>query len=58
MSMILYLLEMILHTITNLLHQHFRIRDLGDLIYFWILEVVRNNTGIHLLWIFLKKLVC
>jgi len=34
--------------ITTLLHQHFKIKNLGDLTFFLGLEVARNNTGIHL----------
>ena len=37
----------ILH-ITNLLDQHFKIKNLGALTYFLGLEVARNNFGIHL----------
>jgi len=34
--------------ITNLLHQHFQIKNLGDLTFFLGLEVARNSAGIHL----------
>jgi len=34
--------------ITTLLHQHFKIKNLGDLTFFLGLEVARNNTSIHL----------
>ena len=37
----------ILH-ITNLLDQHFKIKNLGDLTYFLGLEVAHNSSGIHL----------
>jgi len=37
----------ILH-ITNMLDQHFKIKNLGDLTYFLGLEVARNNSDIHL----------
>jgi len=40
-------IEEITH-ITNLLHQHFKIKNLGDLNFFLGLEVARNSTGIHL----------
>ena len=34
--------------ITTLLHQHFQIKNLGDLTFFLGLEVARNSAGIHL----------
>jgi len=34
--------------ITNLLDQHFKIKNLGDLTFFLGLEVARNSTSIHL----------
>ena len=34
--------------ITNQLHQHFKIKDLGDITFFMGLEVARNNVDIHL----------
>jgi len=34
--------------ITMLLDQHFKIKNLGDLIYFLGFEVARSRTGIHL----------
>ena len=34
--------------ITTLLHQHFKIKNLGDLTFFLGLEVARSSTGIHL----------
>jgi len=37
-----------INQITTLLHQHFCIKNLGDLTYFFGLEIARNNTSIHL----------
>ena len=34
--------------ITTLLHQHFKIKNLGDLTFFLGLEVAQSSTGIHL----------
>jgi len=34
--------------ITKLLHHHFKIKNLGDLMFFLGLEVAQNSDGIHL----------
>jgi len=36
----------VMNNITSLLHEHFGIKNLGDLTYFIGLEVARNNTSI------------